>query len=408
MKRVSIVNLSGRAFHVEDDGVAAIEAWLADASSRLAADPDRDELLADFEHAIADKCDVHVAGDRDVVTGEQVRAALDSMGTIELPSIDADDQPTEPMATAAQAASTWRERRLYRLTGEGESMLAGVCSGLAAYLNVDVTVIRLLTVLIGFATGGVAIIVYIVMALIVPEADTPGKRAAVRGYGETAQELMSRARDGAGPALASLGSLIRSVWTFIAKVIRWIFLAITWLLLTAWAVAVSWLLLDGDEVLSAFDDGASRWLIVLWVTCAAWILVSIAFGITALMRRLTPGVERRRTRYGVATATAWGASVIAAFIGLWAIPFTNSTQLRDLSRDGQGRLELFGETYCFRDPANPEPPTARERCRAGDEIVDGDAYQDDGRVYDWRTGEWIEPAAPAEPAEPAEPARPAR
>jgi phage shock protein PspC (stress-responsive transcriptional regulator) len=344
-----------------------------------------------------------------------VQGVLDPLGTIELPRVDAADQPTEQLAASATSGSSWRERRLYRLTGEGESMLAGVCSGLAAYLNIDVTVVRVLTVILVLATSGVALIVYVAMAIVVPEADTPGMRAAGRGYGETAQELMSRARDGAGPALASLGSLIRRFWVAIAKVVRWIFLAATWLVLAAWGIGVSWILIDGEQVRSAFDDGTSRWMVALWVTCVAWIAVSVLLGVAALVRRLTPGVDRRTPRFGAATGTAWGASVIAAFVGLWAIPFTYSTQLRD-ARDGQGRVTLFGQTYCFVDPANSDPPTASERCHEGDEVVDGNAQTDEallprGAFVDPAEpdslAESAEPDAPAEPAEPAAPAHPA-
>ncbi len=48
-------------------------------------------------------------------------------------------------------------------------MVAGVCAGLADYLNVDPTVIRLLFVLGFFALHGGLIIAYIIMAIVTPE-----------------------------------------------------------------------------------------------------------------------------------------------------------------------------------------------------------------------------------------------
>lgn len=47
-------------------------------------------------------------------------------------------------------------------------MLAGVCAGLAEYLNVDVTFVRLAFVLISLA-GGAGILGYIVAAIIMPD-----------------------------------------------------------------------------------------------------------------------------------------------------------------------------------------------------------------------------------------------
>lgn len=60
-------------------------------------------------------------------------------------------------------------RKLYR--SRTNRMVSGVCGGIAEYLNLDPTVVRLLWVLAAFLTGFIpAIIAYIVMLFIVPEA----------------------------------------------------------------------------------------------------------------------------------------------------------------------------------------------------------------------------------------------
>jgi len=56
-------------------------------------------------------------------------------------------------------------KRLYR---SKEKMVAGVCSGLADYLNIDPTIIRILFVVIAFA-GGASLLAYLIMWIIVPE-----------------------------------------------------------------------------------------------------------------------------------------------------------------------------------------------------------------------------------------------
>ena len=57
-------------------------------------------------------------------------------------------------------------KRLYR--SREERMIAGVCGGIAEYVNVDPTVIRLLFIL-GSFSGGPGLLIYFVMMLIVPE-----------------------------------------------------------------------------------------------------------------------------------------------------------------------------------------------------------------------------------------------
>jgi phage shock protein PspC (stress-responsive transcriptional regulator) len=56
-------------------------------------------------------------------------------------------------------------KKLYRSTSD--KMISGVCGGLANYLNIDATVIRLLWVVLGL-TAGFGIIAYIIAAIIIP------------------------------------------------------------------------------------------------------------------------------------------------------------------------------------------------------------------------------------------------
>ena len=48
-------------------------------------------------------------------------------------------------------------------------MIAGVCAGLGEYLGMDPTIVRLLVVLAFFTGFGGIAIVYLIMAIIVPE-----------------------------------------------------------------------------------------------------------------------------------------------------------------------------------------------------------------------------------------------
>jgi phage shock protein C len=48
-------------------------------------------------------------------------------------------------------------------------MIAGVCAGLGEYFNIDPTIVRLLAVLAFFTGFGGIAIVYLIMALVVPE-----------------------------------------------------------------------------------------------------------------------------------------------------------------------------------------------------------------------------------------------
>ncbi len=84
--------------------------------------------------------------------------------------------PTEgsPVGSTAAAGeaqsetqSTFSERRLYRSSTDRK--LLGVCGGLAEYLTIDPSIIRILWVVLCLASIGIGIILYIAMAIIVPE-----------------------------------------------------------------------------------------------------------------------------------------------------------------------------------------------------------------------------------------------
>jgi phage shock protein PspC (stress-responsive transcriptional regulator) len=377
MNRVTIVNLAGRAWHVEEAGVAALEAWLAEARVRLAADPDQDELITDFERAIADRLEVFAPDARDVVTSASVAEVLTALGSVE-PAGDAPDDAsatatTTPMPATGDGTDTpLRDRRLYRLGGD-EAMVGGVCGGLAAYLRVDVTVVRVLVVLLMFITSGAAFLAYIVMWLIVPEAKTPEERAHASGSGRTAQEMLARARDEASPALTSLGSFLARAFIILGNVTRWILLAAIWTILVAWGITIGWLLLDPDIVLDAFDPGTSVWLGALWVTCIAWIPTALLIALErGLSRLLAPAPERSRPAT-IATSSAWVVSVTAAAIGLVAIPAYHSGDIAGL-RDGQGRVELLGQEICLDVPDELRTADRDHDCGGADIVI-----EDEGR-----------------------------
>lgn len=57
------------------------------------------------------------------------------------------------------------QKRLYK--SSRNKKICGVCGGIAEYLNIDPTIIRLITAIIGLAWGS-GILLYIIMAFVMP------------------------------------------------------------------------------------------------------------------------------------------------------------------------------------------------------------------------------------------------
>jgi phage shock protein PspC (stress-responsive transcriptional regulator) len=200
MRRVIMVSLNGNAFQLEDDAHAVLAAYLEHAGQALAGNPDRAEILADVEQAIGDKCARYLTPHKTVLLRQEIETVLEEMGPVDGDPVAPADATRGPgpgpgPAAAAAAGAAGHEqapRRLYQIS-EG-ALLSGVCNGLAAYFQIDVTIVRLVFVLLLFLTGGAVLLLYLVLMFVVPYAQTSEEHAAARGVPFNARTLVERAK----------------------------------------------------------------------------------------------------------------------------------------------------------------------------------------------------------------------
>jgi phage shock protein PspC (stress-responsive transcriptional regulator) len=208
MNKVITINLNGNAFPLEENGYEALRTYLDTAARRLEGNPDRAEIIADIEQAIADKFRAFLGTNKTVVVTAEVEQIIAEMGPVEDASGPASEPPpsTSPepgpggseagsAPTAAPGESPGAAKRLYRI--KDGAMLGGVCNGFAAYFGIDVTVVRVLFAALGVLTWGtVAIPLYLVLIFLLPTARTSAEKAAAHGTPSTAEEFIRRAREG--------------------------------------------------------------------------------------------------------------------------------------------------------------------------------------------------------------------
>ena len=202
MNKVITINLNGNAYQLEEAGYEALRDYLDRANRQLEGNPDRPEIMADIEQSIADKCRAVLGAYRTVVSVSDIKTIIAEMGPVDDGSASAGEKAGDPAAAStgpkpagdSGASGGPPPKRLYRVK-EGK-MIGGVCNGIAAYFNIDVTIVRLLFLVLAFLTGGTALLVYIVMMIVVPVADTAAAKAAAFGIPSTAQEFIRRAKEG--------------------------------------------------------------------------------------------------------------------------------------------------------------------------------------------------------------------
>jgi phage shock protein PspC (stress-responsive transcriptional regulator) len=193
MKKVVSISLNGNSYQLEEPGYEELRVYLERAEARLADSPDRTEVMADLEQAIGEKCRAVLGPHKSVVSAADISGIIREMGPVESP----DGKPADAgFATGGASSSSspgpHPRKRLFKIR-EGQ-MWAGVCNGVAAYINVDVTWVRIAVALLTLFSGGGVFLVYLVLAFIVPYADTAEDRAAAFGMPFNTEELIKSAK----------------------------------------------------------------------------------------------------------------------------------------------------------------------------------------------------------------------
>lgn len=160
MKQAFNVNIGGRAYNIDEDAYELLDKYLNDISSRL-TDTDV-ESMDDIESRIADIFDETISSQMQVVNIELVRRAMAVIGRPEMFG------GQKRGFSYQQTAYPQEPRKLYRSTTN--KIIGGVCGGLAEYMNMDPTLVRVITVILFFATILSIVPVYIVMWIVIPKA----------------------------------------------------------------------------------------------------------------------------------------------------------------------------------------------------------------------------------------------
>jgi len=163
-----------------------LQNYLQEAKTRLEQDPDKDEIINDLEQAVGEKFGRFLTAGKSVVLEKEVDEVIKEMGPVQ------GSQKTDDGKSSENPKETGSPKRLY-LIPEG-AMFRGVCTGLAAYFNADVTLIRVIFVILTILTHGLGIVAYLIMMIVVPTANTSQQKAQAHGQPFTAQEWIDRAK----------------------------------------------------------------------------------------------------------------------------------------------------------------------------------------------------------------------
>ena len=170
MRKTVTVNIAGMVFYIDDDAYAVLSDYLSSVRSEFRSMEGGDEIYEDIESRIAELFNEKLKNNRQVISLRDVEEVIGTLG-----------QPgdfSETVSGSYPTGSYSRNKRLYR--DPDNRMIAGVCSGLAAYWRVDPSIVRLIFVILAIF-GMFGILIYLVLWIILPEAHTVAQKLEMRG-----------------------------------------------------------------------------------------------------------------------------------------------------------------------------------------------------------------------------------
>ena len=186
MKKTVNIHFCHQVFTMDEDACALLEGYLKSTHSYFSRVDDGEEIANDIENHVAELlCEYRDAGNV-CITLAQIEEIIARIGNPE--DMEADETEKAGGATSVNEDEippippqpTCVQKRFFR--DPETAMLGGVISGLCHYFGFkDVTIWRLVFVVLCFFSFSISVIAYALLYIIIPPARTPEERLQMRG-----------------------------------------------------------------------------------------------------------------------------------------------------------------------------------------------------------------------------------
>ncbi|MDP3312236.1 PspC domain-containing protein [Lutibacter sp.] len=210
MNKTININLGGIFFHIDEIAYTKLKSYLDAIRRSLSDDPQgRDEILNDIELRIGELLSERIKSERQVINEFDINEITKIMGQPEDYAVGENQYESEKTYRSSSS-----NKKLFR--DNEDKFLGGVCSGLSHYIGIETIWVRLiwLVLLFFFGTG---ILLYILLWILVPVAETTAEKLQMKGepvnisniekkIREEFQDVTSRVKDGVNDVTDSLKS----------------------------------------------------------------------------------------------------------------------------------------------------------------------------------------------------------
>jgi phage shock protein PspC (stress-responsive transcriptional regulator) len=171
MKITVSINLGGYSLNIDEDAYAELKRYLKNLEFHFAAEESSSEILSDIETRMAELFRSKLTSYKQVINIEDVNQVITVLGTPE------DISSTEGPSVRDKFSSPGYHR-MYRDTDH--RVIGGVCAGISAYWNLELWLVRLIFLILGFM--GVGVLIYLILYIVLPEAKTTAEKIEMKGH----------------------------------------------------------------------------------------------------------------------------------------------------------------------------------------------------------------------------------
>ncbi|HIP31378.1 MAG TPA: PspC domain-containing protein [Crocinitomicaceae bacterium] len=192
MKKTVSINIKGINFIIEEDAYELLQDYLERLETTLKNEEGSQEIIEDVELRIAEICSTKIVDSKSVIEKEDIQEILATLGN---PEDYIDEESENENVNYSSRKEKITERRLFR--DMENATVAGVCSGIANFFNIDVVIVRAIFVVF-FLFAGFGLPLYLILWVIVPQTKSTIDRLRMKGKPITVEAVREEVENAAG------------------------------------------------------------------------------------------------------------------------------------------------------------------------------------------------------------------
>jgi len=171
MKITVSINIGGYSFNIDEDAYTELKRYLKNLELHFAEEESSSEILSDIESRMAELFRGKLTAYKQVITIDDVNKVISVLGTPE-------DISDNEKRSAGEKFSSPGYNRMYR--DPDRRIIGGVCSGMGAYWNTEPWIVRVIFLVLAMM-GGLGILIYLILYIVLPEAKTTAQKIEMKG-----------------------------------------------------------------------------------------------------------------------------------------------------------------------------------------------------------------------------------